>query len=381
MGSRLIGKLPADTSRIASRGAVLLAFLAMMACATGEKKGGGHESISGGGGGGGGAASAKSHEDSGAAASSHRVTLVNSLSNNPLTSETVNHAKAEQELEHFRAAKDERGIESRIAAARLANKGAGETLTAAKHLAQVMQEKGGAAKTVPDEVRLEIALAAAQGHNFALAEYLLQDLGESKHAVVKAGAYNAMGVIALRDDRVPEAVLYFKEALKAVPGYKPAQLNLGFAALKGGDLGNAKSSLGSMQNDWFVQYAMITVARLSGDDARAGELCERVLKKQPGHIAVLFNCGLYEYQNRHNVAKAKELLTKAGSAKGGENGWGERAFRLIAQIDAEEAEKKHEEAQKKAEKAAAEKAAKQNSEAKKAPAAKGGNAGGGGPEP
>src|SRR6185437_9766343 len=123
---------------------------------------------------------------------------------------------------------------------------------------------------------------------------------------------NAMGVIALHDDRVPEAVLYFKEALKAVSNYKPALLNLGFAALKGGDLGAAKSALGGMQNDWFVQYGLITVARLEGNEGNANDLCESVLKKQPGHGGALFNCGLFEYQNKHNIAKAKEYLNRAG---------------------------------------------------------------------
>ena len=351
----------------AGRGLLLAWSLAAAACQTGGRK---ETSGSGGtGGSGGGGGSKESGDGGGPSASSRRVTFTNSMSNNPLTSETVNRNKVEAEAERFKSAasKDERALESYIAAARLAGKPAPDLLGGARRLAEMLQEKGGAAKSVPDEVRLEVALAAVQTRNFALAEYLLQDLTEAKNGKVKAGAFNAMGAIALRDDRVPEAVLYFKEALKAQGGYKPALLNLGLAALKGGDLQSTKSALGSMQNDWFVQYAMITVARLGGEDSRAAELCERVLKKDPQHIAALFNCGLFEYQNRHNVGKAKELLAKAQTAKGGESGWGEKAARAIAQIDQDEAVIKQNEARKKAEAAQAAQVQKAQKAQKAAP--------------
>jgi tetratricopeptide (TPR) repeat protein len=206
----------------------------------------------------------------------------------------------------------------------------------------------GAGRTIPPEVKLEIALAAISSHNYALAAYYLDDLTDEKNPRLKAGAYNALGVIALRDDRVPEAVLYFREALKAVGNYKPALLNLGFSALKGGDLTTAKTTLAKVEGDWFVQYGMISVARMDNDVGLAVEGCDRVLKKEPQHIATLFNCGLLEYQNKHNAVKAKEYLTRAGKAKGGEADWGEKSFLLISKIDAEAAQAKQEEARRKA---------------------------------
>jgi hypothetical protein len=77
-----------------------------------------------------------------------------------------------------------------------------------------------------------------------------------------------------------------------------------------------------------------------------------VLKKEPGHVGALFNCALFEYQNKHNVAKAKEYLNRAGKGKG-DPGWSEKAFTLIAQIDQEEQQQKAAEAKKKADAAAA----------------------------
>ena len=302
-------------------------------------------------------------------ASSTRVTLTNSLSNNPLTSQTIAPAKAESELGHFRNGKGELALQGVISTERLARKNPGEILASAKKLAELQMEKG-ANRTISPEVKLEIALAALQAKNFALAEFFLQELTDSKVAHVKAGAYNAMGVVALRDDRIPEAVLYFREALKALPSYKPSLLNLGFAALKGGEIATAKQLLSKVENDWFVSYGMISIQRLEGDVGGALENCDRVLKKQPEHSAALFNCGLVEYQNKHNLAKAKEYLTKAGRAKVTSEGWNEKAFLLISQIDAEEAQVKRDEMAAKAAKAAADKAASEKAAATKAAADK-----------
>jgi tetratricopeptide (TPR) repeat protein len=307
--------------------------------------------------------------DGSESASSTRVTLTNSLGNNPLTSQTIAPARAESELARFRNGKGELALQGVISTERLARKNPAEILGSAKKLAELQMEKG-ASRTISPEVKLEIALAALQSKNFALAEFFLQELTESKVAHVKAGAYNAMGVVALRDDRIPEAVLYFREALKAVPGYKPSLLNLGFAALKGGEIAMAKQLLSKIENDWFVSYGMISIQRLDGDVGGALENCDRVLKKQPEHSAALFNCGLVEYQNKHNLVKAKEYLTRAGRAKLTSEGWNEKAFLLISQIEAEEAQAKRDEMMAKAAKAAADKAVSDKAAAAKAAADK-----------
>lgn len=293
-------------------------------------------------------------DDAGARASANRVTLVNSLSNNQLTSHRVSANKAEGLIGRFDG-KSKGALEGRLSAERLARKGVGQVLGSAKRLAELEMEKG-AGRTIEDDVKLEIALAAITSRNFALAEYYLQALTDSKSARVKAGAYNALGVVALKDDRVPEAVLYFREALKAVGNYKPALMNLGFAALKGGDLESAKRALGDMQSDWFVQYGLITVARLEGNEGRADTLCGQVLEKEPAHKAALFNCSLLEYQNKRSYNKARALADKAAKAAGGEPGWDDKAFALANDIDFAEAEAKQAIADKKAQEKSQEKA-------------------------
>ena len=301
-----------------------IALCSVVACAGADKKDDGPEvkNTSGG----------AAPKDEAQTASSNRVTLTSSLSNNPLTSLTINPAKAEK---FSGDGKDKRSLEGKISADRVSRKGAGVVIATAKKLAEQEMEKG-AGRTVADEVKLDIALSAIQNKNYPLAEYFLQELTDSKNAKVKAGAYNAMGVIALGDNRVPEAVLYFREALKASSGYKPAKYNLGFTALKGGDLGTAKGALSDYQSDWFAQSAMISIARMEGDGNRAADLCGKVLSAEPGHKAALYNCGLVELQNRKNPAKAKEYVKKAAAAKGGEAAWDERIGSTLTEAEAED---------------------------------------------
>lgn len=336
--------------------AAALAFT-LNACAGGDKKsdGDGLKSSPEGGGGAESSGNNNAKNDGNERPASHyasanRTTFINSFSNNSLTSHTVSIGKADGLANRFQSGRDKRSLESLISSERLARKSANQVLSSAKKLAALEMEKG-AGRTVSDDVKLEIALAAIGSKNYSLAEYYLQDLTGSKDPKAKAGAYNALGMIALRDDRVPEAVLYFKEALKVNSNYRPALLNLGFVALKGGDLGTAKKALDSMQNDWFVQYGMISVARLEGNEGKASEACDQVLRKEGGHKAALFNCGLLEFQNRKNFAKAKELVGRATKARGGESGWDSRAIDVANKIDFEDAEAKSKAAKDKANKA------------------------------
>jgi len=328
----------------------VLSLLSLASCSTGDK-GGASEPV---------LAKEKSEKDEAThkepEASANLATLTNSLSNSPLMSHTVNLSKVEDLIVKFEGAKGVVQLESRVAAERLGRKGLAQVLASAKKIAAAQMEKS-AASTAPESTQLELALAALNAKNFAFAEYYLQALTDSKNAKIKAAAYNAIGVVALKDDRVPEAVLYFKQALKAVANYKPALLNLGFAALKGGDLETARKALGDMQNDWFVQYGLISVARMEGNDSRAQDLCEKVTSKEPQHKAALYNCALFELQNKKNFAKARDLSSKAASAKHGELGWDEKAMQLTNMVDFEETAVKRAQAQKKAAEKAAEKAA------------------------
>jgi len=273
--------------------------------------------------------------------SASRKNLVQSFSNNGLTSHTISKSKADQLAAKIESGmqgakdKDKRSLEGLVSARRLAGKPIDEVLNSAKLIAEIEMRKS-VEKDISDDLKLEIALAAMQSGKYALADFYLDQLvSKSKDANAKAGALNALGVIAVRQDRIPEAVALFKESIKVNSGFKAAKLNLGFLALGGGDLGLAKRMLNDMQGDWFVESGLLIIARLENDNSKADNLCGKVLSKKPEHKPTLFNCGLHEWQGKHNADKAKDLLTKAVKARGGRAGWDEKAYRLIGNIDTE----------------------------------------------
>ena len=302
------------------------AILALVACSTTEKpepsRGPGGDGGSGRGGGSGG--SNKGGGDPSTTVSSNRVTLTNSWSNNPLTSQTINRGRAEAQADGI-SGKDKRSLEGKASAMRLAGKSGSSLVAIGKKIAEIEMERA-PNKEVDAALKLEIALAALSSREYSLAYYLLEDITADKKAPnrVQAGAYNALGVIALKDDRIPEAVVYFRQALQQERSYKPAKLNLAFMALKGGNLAQAKQYIADFQNDWFAQYGMISIERMEGDTGRAADLCDKVLSKESSHKAALFNCALLEAQNKKNFKKALELTSRASKARGGEAGWEER---------------------------------------------------------
>lgn len=279
-------------------------------------------------------------QDDSVSVSAGRKNLIQSFSNNRLTSRTVNRSKADQLAAKLESAvqgkdKDKRSLEGLLSARRLAGKPIDDVIATARHIADLEMRKS-VDRDVSDDLKLELALAAMQASKYAMADFYLDQLiTKSKDANAKAGAFTALGVIAVRQDRIPEAVAFFKEALKANSGYKAAKLNLGFLALSGGDLGLAKRMLSDVQDDWFVDSGLLIVARLEGDNGRADSLCSKVLAKRSDHKPTLFNCGLHEWQGKRSAEKAKEYLNRAVKARGGEGSWDEKAYRLIGNIDTE----------------------------------------------
>ena len=284
---------------------------------------------------------ADSQPDDNVSVSATRKNFVQSFSNNQLTSHTVSKSKADQVAAKIESNmqgakdKDKRSLEGLVSARRLAGKPLDEIMNSARQIAEIEMSKS-VDKDISDDLKLEIAIAAMSNGKYALADFYLDQLvSKSKDANAKAGALNALGVIAIRQDRFPEAVALFKEALKVNSGYKAAKLNLGFLALGGGDFGLAKRMLNEMQGDWFVDSGLLVVERLENDNAKADGLCSKVLAKKSEHKPTLFNCGLHEWQGKRNAEKAKEFLTKAVKARGGKPGWDEKAYRLIGNIDTE----------------------------------------------
>jgi tetratricopeptide (TPR) repeat protein len=340
-----------------------LAFL-VMSCATGGKKKGSEPS----------AASASSKSDSPSddseSISSDRKLLVNSMSNNSFTSRTVNRSKAESLATEYGQSKsqDSRVAYGAIVANRLAGKPVSQSFNDAQEILDNSISKNPDAD-LPEPVQLELALAALQTNKLALAEFYIQKLTKSKNNRIRIAAINALGVVAVRMDRIPEAVATFREALAIDNSYEPARLNIGFLALQGGDAATAKQMLSSIEDDWFVDSGLVGVERLSGDSSKAEQRCDRILSKHPKHKPTLINCAINAYQGQADYKKARDLLGRALQVNGGPSSWNDKSAKLLGVIDAEEARasqsKSLKESEERKQKAEKEKAAADAAAAKK----------------
>lgn len=278
-------------------------------------------------------------EDSGASSmTAERRFLINSVSNNSLTSRTIDKSRAVDLAGQYSSgrSKDVNSLAAAIAAGRLAGQSVNEVMTSAKSIADLEMTKS-IERDIPEVVQLELGLSGLNTGRLAFAEYWLDRLIKSRNATIRASAINAKGVMAIRMGRIPEAVAMFKEALSVNSEYRPALLNLGFLALQGGDVATAKRALGGMQDDWYVESALVSVLRLEGESDKADSICEKVLSKRPRHKPTLINCGINAWQGKKDYKKARDYLNKALSVAGGVAVWDEKTGRLLGAIDSEEA--------------------------------------------
>ncbi len=272
--------------------------------------------------------------------SAEEKTLTQSFSNNPMTSKVINRQAAADLAEKSSGPAKEGNINAEvafIAASRLAGKSLPENIQAARQLIDQIVKKDGVQREIPDVVELELAIHAVSVGKLAFAEHLYDRLLKSKNAKVRAGINNLIGVVALRLNKIPEAVNSFRQSLKEDGGYVAAKLNLGFLALRGGDFNLAKSMLNDMSDDWFVKSGVLIIDRMGGGTDQAAKLCTEVLAKKPNHKPTLFNCGLNEFQARKNYKVARDYMNKTLKYEGGDPSWNERAAKIIGEIDNQEA--------------------------------------------
>jgi tetratricopeptide (TPR) repeat protein len=282
---------------------------------------------------------AEGRDDSGASSmTAERRFLINSVSNNSLTSRSIDKSRAADLAGQYGSgrSKDANSLAAAIASGRLAGQSVNEVMTSARVMADLEMAKN-IERDIPESVQLELGLSGLNTGRLAFAEYWLDRLIKSKNSTIRASAINAKGVMAIRMGRIPEAVTMFKEALSVNNDYRPALLNLGFLALQGGDVTTAKRALGGMQDDWYVESALVSVLRLEGESERADTICERVLSKRPRHKPTLINCGINAWQGKKDYKKARDYLNKALSVAGGLAVWDEKTGRLLGAIDSEEA--------------------------------------------
>ena len=271
------------------------------------------------------------------AVSAKRVFFMNSFSNNRLTSQTYSKQKAENQAARLGGSKNKAALESLLAAQRLAGRGANTAFATAKRIADLEVDRSIKGE-ISDAVKLDLALAAMGGGKYAMAEHFFYDIiDNSKNGQIKAAAYNAVGVMALRDDRIPEAVAFFRQALKVNSGFKPAKLNLGMLALRGGDFSTAKKNLGNYTNDWMVKASLIPISRLEKNAPQVERMCDQVLKQEPKHKPTMFNCALHELQTKRDFDKARQIVNKMVKTPGGPQSWDESAYALLTKIEFEKA--------------------------------------------
>ena len=262
-------------------------------------------------------------------------TFVHSLSNSSLTSWTVSRSKADDISKGL--LEDAKGpdekikglLASLIATQRLSGQPIQTVLESGRRLADI-ELKAGVNNEIPDTAKLEIALAAVQSKNFAMFDFMITPLLTAKDSKIRAGALNAMGVVTLDEGRIPEAVQYFKKALKSDSDYQPAMLNMGFVALLYGDADTAKSMLNRVRPDWYTKSGQLVIARQSGEKATATKLCAKLMPRS--HKPTVFNCGLHEWLSNNSAVKAKELINKALKLKGGPPSWDERGYEVLNAI-------------------------------------------------
>jgi len=274
--------------------------------------------------------------------SGDRRLVIQSLSRDPVMQHPVNRQKVEQLAAKLApivqsGKADRRVLEAYLSAQRLGNGSLPDQAGTARAVADLSMRKN-VDFELSAPLRLELAISAVEVNRLALAEFLLDPLLNLKDGRVRAAAYNLAGVIAIKMDRVPEAVVAFQEALKSANDYRPARINLGMLALDGGDFALARSMLGGSGDNALVASGEVTLARFKDGAEQAAEICKSATAKFPDYKPLLFNCGLNDVQGRKNLARGKDYLARMLRAPGTDrraDRYDDRAQRLMMAIDAE----------------------------------------------
>lgn len=276
-------------------------------------------------------------------------TLTYSLSNNSLTSKTIQVGAAKElaaDLEGKLSnpgSKDRKEMIALMAAKRLSGDGINAVFNVAKKL-MIVEMREDIRRQMPDVGQLELALAAIHSKQFPMAEHWIEKLMTSKSDKTKAAALTAKGMIAMLDGRLPEAVAFWNEAINVRRDYEPARLNIGFMALRYGDARTAKAMLTGLAGDYFVQTGLMQAERLLDNPKEVQSLCESILSKRKNYKPALFSCALNTYQGLGNLAKARTEFEELAKVEGGPTAIDEKAYLTIGKIEREQREQQKEKA-------------------------------------
>ncbi len=251
-------------------------------------------------------------------------TVTVSRSNSRLTPYLVDKRKAEKTVRRLRSAvkgsknPDRKNLVALMSAKRMAGSSLSEVLATAKQLVQ-LEIKTNPKRGLPGFAKLELVLSALQSKKYALAEYYLYELVASSNKPLKAAAYTVQGIIRMNDNRLPEAIGSWNEALKVDPSYRPALLNLGFVSLKYGDFEKAKQHLSKVKRTWFESYGLMVAERMTKGVDKASSLCRNVLNAKPRYKPAILSCALNEYQGSGNAKAAISHVDKLAKIPGNTN--------------------------------------------------------------
>ena len=124
-----------------------------------------------------------------------------------------------------------------------------------------------------------------------------------------ANAWNNLGLLATRDDRIDEAIRYFQQALQLSPDHLVALSNLGNAYRQQKNWDAARKTferaLGVSPTDSEANYGLGMVFAQADDNARAYQHLQQALKSRPDYLEALNNLGiLYLRTQRRDDAVA-----------------------------------------------------------------------------
>lgn len=261
-----------------------------------------------------------------------------SASNNGLTSRTFSQKSARQlanELERSirnPTVKNRRELVALMSLYRMAGGDLNNAFSVAKKIS-LNEMKVDISRKIPESAILELALSSIQSANYSMADHWLNELADSKDKKMQAAVETARGIIELRSGRLPEAIFYWNEALKKYSNYEPARLNIGFFALKYGDVSTAKRMLGSLESDYFVLTGLMQAERLADRAKKVESMCERLVSLNPRYKPALFSCALNQYQGLGNLSKARAELEKIAQVEAPPVQVDEKAFLTIGKIE------------------------------------------------
>lgn len=161
---------------------------------------------------------------------------------------------------------------------------------------------------------IQLALGAMRLKRFSLAQYHLDQAAKFTKQAIPGEIENVQGMIAIKQDRLDEALQFWREAVKRNPQHVGARLNLGTTALVLGDFQTADMYLGNLSHE-AAQQAMVAANRMAEVPAKADALCRRLLQKKNVAKPVVYNCALNTWQGLDQGSVARRELQQLAQAQ------------------------------------------------------------------